>query len=192
MIAQPAKDDALPGTLAMGPALRRWRALHRVKQAHAAELFGVAQSTISRWEAGAQAMEPAEHAKVAAVVAARLDAAADRVLAQLVSESPRPVHLVCDLTHKLLALSPSRAAGFGCPPETLIGRSLWPFATDALRAMEARLADLGWHDGPGPAPVEFQTGANRSTLVPVRHSLCRWTRILLSDGTAARIVETLA
>lgn len=186
-----AQHEVTPRTMAIGPALRHWRALHRVKQAHAAELFGVAQSTISRWEAGTQAMEPAEHAKVAAVVAARLDAAADRVLARLVSESPRRVHLVCDLTHRLLALSASRAAGFGCPPETLIGRSLWRFASDPLRAMEARLPELGWHDGPGPAPIEFQTGANRSTVVPVRHSLCRWTRILLSDGTAARIVETL-
>jgi len=34
----------------LGPQLKRWRALHRVKQSHAAELFGVAQSTISRWE----------------------------------------------------------------------------------------------------------------------------------------------
>lgn len=178
--------------MAMGPALRRWRALHRVKQAHAAELFGVAQSTISRWEAGSQAMEPAERVKVENIVSARLDAAADRVLAGLFAESPRPVHLVCDLTHRLLALSATRAAGFGCSPETLIGRSLWPFATDPLRAMEARLPDLGWHDGPGPAPIEFQTGANGSTMVPVRPSLCRWTRILLSDGTAARLVETLA
>src|SRR6185312_845095 len=82
--------------LALGRALRRWRLLHRVKQEHAAQIFGVAQSTISRWEAGRQAMEPTERTKLEAIVCARLDSAADRVLAALVNESPRPVHLLCE------------------------------------------------------------------------------------------------
>ena len=46
----------------LGPQLKRWRTLHRMKQSHAAELFGVAQSTISRWEAGIQQMSPDERA----------------------------------------------------------------------------------------------------------------------------------
>jgi transcriptional regulator with XRE-family HTH domain len=91
--------------LALGSALRRWRLLHRVKQAHAAELFGVAQSTISRWEAGRRVMEPMERTNVEALVSARLNGAADQVLDELVRESSRNVHLVCDLTHRLLACS---------------------------------------------------------------------------------------
>jgi transcriptional regulator with XRE-family HTH domain len=87
--------------LALGIALKRWRLLHRVKQTHAAEMFGVAQSTISRWEAGLQQMEPAERARVERLLAARLESAADRALERLVTESPREVHLVCDLTHRL-------------------------------------------------------------------------------------------
>ena len=177
---------------ALGPALRRWRLLHRVKQAHAAELFGVAQSTISRWESGRQAMEPKEQAKVEAIVGTRLDAAADRVLAGLVCESPRAVHLICDLTHRLLACSPQRARQFGVPESDLIGRSLWRFATPELIAVEATLAGRGWHDLPAPAPIEFDTGDNRSRIVRIRQSRCRWTRLLLSDGSPARLVETLA
>jgi transcriptional regulator with XRE-family HTH domain len=131
---------------ALGPALRRWRLLHRVKQAHAAELFGVAQSTISRWESGLQAMEPAEQAKVEAVVGARFDAAADRVLAALICESPRAVHLICDLTHRLLACSSRRAEQFGVPQSELIGRSLWRFAPPKLVAVEGTLAGRGWYE----------------------------------------------
>jgi transcriptional regulator with XRE-family HTH domain len=178
-------------SLPLGAALRRWRLLHRVKQAHAAELFGVAQSTISRWEAGRQAMEPGEQAKVEAVVAARLDTAADRALAALVTESPRAVHLVCDLTHRLLALSSARASEFGVPTRALIGRSLRRYATAEIVATDEALAERGWHDAPAPLPVEFETGANRSRIVPIRPSRCRWTRLLLSDGTPARLVETL-
>ena len=69
----------------LGPQLKRWRALHRVKQNHAAELFGVAQSTISRWEAGRQQMSPDERATAERLLAARLDSAGDHALARLVA-----------------------------------------------------------------------------------------------------------
>lgn len=177
--------------LALGAALRRWRILHRVKQEHAAELFGVNQSTISRWEMGRQSMEPKELTKVEAVVSARLDASADRVLAVLVSESPRVVHLMCDLTHRLLACSSGRAAEFGVPESELMGRSLWPYATAELIAEEQRLGDQGWYDEPAPMPLQIDTSENRSPIVPIWRSRCCWTRLLLSDGTPVRLVETL-
>ncbi|MDT9120704.1 hypothetical protein RSW84_25050, partial [Escherichia coli] len=79
--------------------LRRWRTLHRVKQTHAAELFGVAQSTISRWEAGVQDMLPDERHRAETLLHARLSSAADHALARLIDAHPRAVHLVCDLTH---------------------------------------------------------------------------------------------
>lgn len=178
--------------LALGRALRRWRLLHRVKQEHAAQLFGVAQSTVSRWEAGRQAMEPAERAKLEAMVSARLDSAADRVLAALVSESPRPVHLICDLTHCLLACSAKRAEEFGVCATDLMGNSLLCYATEEILAKEETLANVGWYDESVPRSVEFYTGANGSLIVPIWESCCRWTRLLLSDGTAARLVETLS
>jgi predicted XRE-type DNA-binding protein len=37
----------LPMSSKLGPALRTWRALRRIKQSHAAELFGVSQATIA-------------------------------------------------------------------------------------------------------------------------------------------------
>ncbi|MEX5341455.1 helix-turn-helix domain-containing protein [Pseudomonas sp. I2] len=177
---------ALPGI-----ALRRWRLLHRVKQSHAAALFNVTQSTISRWESGVQAMDPLAHEKLERLLAARLDAAADQALARLVRESSRPVHLICDLTHRLLACSPSRAAQFASPLNDLLGRSLWRFATPEIVSKEFALDESGWREALAPPALEFTTGNNDSSLVPISQSLCRWTRIPLSDGTAARLVETL-
>ena len=176
----------------LGAMLRRWRRLHRVKQADLAERLDVNQSTISRWEAGTQQIETVERARIETLLAARLDSAADHVLATLVSESPRAMHLVCDLTHRLLACSPSRQAELGLAPAEIIGRSLWPYATEQVVMPETALTQSGWRESAWVAPVEFQTGENGSTIVPIRSSLCRWTRLTLSDGTAARLVETLA
>ncbi|KWA00262.1 XRE family transcriptional regulator [Burkholderia territorii] len=175
----------------LGPQLKRWRTLHRVKQSHAAELFGVAQSTISRWEAGIQQMSADERAMAERLLAARLDSAGDRALARLIAGSTARMHLVCDLTHRLLACSPSRAAEFTRPLSTLVGTSLWRYASPEIVRMEAALDPLGWHDRAGPPSVEFATGANASRVVPIRGSTCRWTRMMLSDGSAARLVETL-
>lgn len=174
-----------------GIALRRWRLLHRVKQTHAAQLFNVTQSTLSRWENGVQAMDAAAHQQLERLLCARLDSAADQALAGLVNESSRAVHLVCDLTHRLLACSPSRAAQFSRPLGDLMGQSLWRYATAQICQAEAALDDTGWREIQAPPALQFSTGSNASSLVPIRPSLCRWTRMVLSDGSAARLVETL-
>lgn len=185
-MTDPLLKPALPGI-----ALRRWRLLHRVKQSHAAQMFNVTQSTISRWESGVQAIDPVAHHQLEQLLSARLDTAADHALARLVSESCRPVHLVCDLTHRLLACSPARAAQFTRPLSQLLGQSLWCFVTPEIVRSEQALDALGWREVSAPPSLEFITGSNDSELVPIRQSHCRWTRLTLSDGTAARLVETL-
>jgi transcriptional regulator with XRE-family HTH domain len=162
-----------------------------VKQSHAAELFNVNQSTISRWESGTQAMEPAERARAEALLSARLDAAADHALARLVNESPRPVHLVCDITHRLLASSARRAAEFGAPLSLLLGRSLWRYATPEIAGKEALLDNIGWRDALAPPSLEFVDGHQQFAASAHCAEPCRWTRLTLSDGTSARLVETL-
>lgn len=178
-----------PATL--GLSLRRWRTLNRVKQSHAAELFGVGQSTVSRWENGLQIMETAERIKVETVIAANVDAAADGVLAQLVSDASRPVHLVCDYTHRLLACSAPREREFGRPISQLRGRSMFRYASDEIAMQEALLETRGWYDFPTPEPIVMHTGANRSRIVRIKPSCCRWTRLTLSTGAVVRLVETL-
>ena len=177
---------SLPGVM-----LRRWRLLHHVKQSHAAELFSVTQSTISRWESGALDLDSLAHEKLEKLLAARLTTAADQALGRMVRESSRPVHLICDLTHRLLACSSSRAAQFATPVSELLGSSLWRFATPTIISMEADLDRLGWREAFAPPALEFLTGDNHSSIVPISQSLCRWTRIPLSDGATTRLVESL-
>jgi transcriptional regulator with XRE-family HTH domain len=175
----------------LGRSLRQWRALRRVKQAHAAELLQVSQAMVSRWEAGSQIPDLDEQDRLRALMSARLDSAADQALARLVRQSPGSLHLVCDLTHRLLAASPGRNRDWGCPPEDLIGVSLWRFATPEIVAAEAALSDGGWFE-PDPPAIEIATGANGSPIVPIRAGWMRWTRFQLSDGAFVRLAETVA
>ncbi len=108
---------------------------------------------------------------------------------RLVRSSPDPVHLVCDVTHALLVASGTREREFGVSRDDLIGRSLWHHAGPGIVEAEVRLRDLGWYE-PAARAVVLRTGSNTSREVPIADSLCRWTRIQLSDGSFARLVRT--
>lgn len=174
-----------------GRALRRWRRLRGVKQSHAAELVGVTQATLSRWERGHHRIPEAATRKLSRLLAAPLDSAADAGLRRLVESSALPVHLVCDLSHRLLAASPARLAEWRAGASELRGVSLWRFATDEIRSAEARLGDIGWYDD-GAVQVSFWTGANDSPIVAIRPGLLVWERLQLGDGTLARLVTSAA
>ncbi|MBS0518904.1 MAG: helix-turn-helix transcriptional regulator [Proteobacteria bacterium] len=180
----------LPPAEALGRALKAWRGLRRVKQSHAAELFGVSQGTVSRWEAGRQAPSAREAARLRALLGATPDGAADAAILQLVRSSTAPVHLVCDMSHRLLAASRARARAWRVPAESLQGTSLWRYASDDIRRAEQCLGERGWFE-PDAAPVTLVTRPNRFAEVPIRAGRVRWTRLRLSDGSFARLVETL-
>jgi transcriptional regulator with XRE-family HTH domain len=175
----------------LGRSLRLWRALRRVKQAHAAELLRVSQAMVSRWEAGTLVPDAEEQARLRQLMSARLDSAADHALARLVTDSSTSAHLVCDLTHRLLAASCGRSRDWDFRTPELLGVSLWRFATPEIQAAEAALTEDGWFE-PEPPAVELDTGANGSPVVPIRQGRMRWTRLQLSDGAFVRLAETIA
>lgn len=176
--------------LPIGRALRRFRRLNGVKQGDVAERLGVSQGSVSRWESGGQEPEPAHRARIAAMIAAQCGSDGDAALKRLVSSSTLPVHLVCDATHRLLAYSPARAAGWQVDAAAWIGASLWRFASPEIVAAEAALADRGWFER-GFHALEFRTGANGSHAIPVMPGLMRWETILLADGRVGRLATTL-
>lgn len=182
--------DAAPAPPhALGRSLRAWRAMRRVKQAHAAEVLGVSQATVSRWEGGVLAPSQREAARLADLLAARPDSDADRALLDLVETSTEAAHLICDLSHRLLAASPARSREWGPAKEDLLGVSLWRYASPAIVAAEAGLEQAGWYEPLAPA-LTVETGPNDSNEVPIRSGRVDWTRLRLSDGRFARLVRT--
>lgn len=173
----------------LGRSLRTWRAIRRIKQDHAAHLLGVSQATVSRWESAQAEPDAADAKALRELMAARLDSNADRMLGQLVRQSRHAVHLVCDMTHQLLAASPAREAQFKLPVSELLGRSLWRCATEEIVAAEGRLAALGWYEQ-APPVVAFRTRRRESDELVILPCAMRWVRFQLSDGSFARLVET--
>jgi transcriptional regulator with XRE-family HTH domain len=179
-----------PCSLAL--TLRLVRRLRGIKQAHAAELLGVTQPTVSRIERGELKPVGALRDRLLDLVFARIHPARDAALCRLVEGSARPVHLVCDLTHRLLAASVPREREWRRSTSELRGQPLWRYASEAIRAAEARLPDLGWGERDGTHGLTFVTDANGLDELPIVAGVQIWERILLSDGSPARLVTSPA
>lgn len=172
----------------LGPSLRRWRVLNRVKQAALAEQIGVSQAKISRWESGAQSPDRREVRLLQRLLTARPTSAADQALLDLVRTSRQPVHLICDLTHRLLAASPGRTSKWRVSPGDLVNTSLWRFASRGIEAGEAALDAKGWYEPVAP-DVTIETERAEHAELTIRAGQIRYTRMPLSDGSFARLVQ---
>ncbi|MEP4767650.1 MAG: helix-turn-helix transcriptional regulator [Roseibium sp.] len=172
----------------LGPSLRRWRTLNRIKQTALASELGVSQSKISRWESGHSSPPYADSFKIRQLLRARPNSASDKSLLELVASSNIAVHLVCDLTHRLLAVSPKRANDWHIPLAELMNRPLWRFASDGIRTAENRLADCGWFEPQAP-DIVFNTERAEFPEITIPERPIRITRVPLSDGSFARLVR---
>lgn len=173
------------------------RVLRRIKQVHLAELLGVSQATVSRWESGTIAPDEEHGRRIRELLNGSLDHHGDRALKRLVESSALPIHLICDATHRLLAASPARERDWGRSVNELEGVSLWPFASRELEEAELKLAAKGWQAEPptselGSQPATIWTAGNSSNSeVRINPSLVLWERMSLTDGSIARLVTTL-
>jgi transcriptional regulator with XRE-family HTH domain len=176
--------------LPIGLALRRFRRLNMVKQSAIAERLGVSQGCVSRWESGTHRPDSAQRGRIVQLICASAGDDRDAALRRLVESSQRPVHLICDSTHRLLAASRSRAASWRIDVSELVGRSLWPFASPEIEAAEAGLAGSGWFERPYQS-LELRTGGNGRSDVPVPPGRMLWESLPLSDGRVGRLTTTI-
>jgi transcriptional regulator with XRE-family HTH domain len=180
------------GTInAFGFDMRRMRLLRGMKQQHLAQLLGVDQATISRWERGTLAPSKKQSDAARRLLVDKPAPMQDMALKRLVESSTQKVHLICSRSHRLLAASPARTAAWQVDATTLLGTSMLGYASDDILEAEASLNELGWHEGE-IAALEVRTGANRDPYVPIAPGTMLWERIVLADGTIGRLVTTVA
>jgi transcriptional regulator with XRE-family HTH domain len=173
-----------------GHALRRLRLLHGMKQSHLAELLGVTQATVSRWERGLMSLTEAQQDAARRLLAHTPDPAQDAALKRLVVTSALKVHLICDRTHRLLAASPARQAEWRADAGEFLGKSLLAYASPEILAAEAGLEALGWHEG-RLSCLSVDTGPNTDPVVRIPPGRMLWERVGLADGMAGRLVTTI-
>ena len=77
-----------------GRQVRRARLLRHMKQSHLAELMGVDQATVSRWERGTLALSDGRWSAVLQLLTGPSDSSYDAALERLVQRPARKVHLV--------------------------------------------------------------------------------------------------
>jgi transcriptional regulator with XRE-family HTH domain len=171
----------------VGAVLRRARMVRGMKQTHLAELLGVNQATVSRWERGHLAPTEAQGARLRAIFeTAPYLASHDSALRRLVEGSAHRVHLICDRTHRFLAASEARWSQWRLERSDLDGACMLAFASDDILRAEQSLDHLGWRDG-RLCELEVETGANDRPDVPILSGRFVWQQVLLSDGSVARL-----
>lgn len=174
----------------LGQRLRRLRRSKGLKQAYIAELAGVNQATVSRWEAGA--VQPSEDTAQGLFRALAAAPAQDAALQRLVQHCSQPAHLITDIDHRLLAASLPRQQVWGVPASDLLHTSLWQFATEDIAQAEAQLAASGWWEQEAPYPVLVQVRTAQTVGLHIRRSTMLWERLWLANGVPARLCTTLS
>lgn len=175
-----------------GPVLRRIRVVRRLKQQALADLVGVTQATVSRWESGDLAPSLDQRRRLIRLLRSTATLNADHGLRRLVETSPLQVHLVCDITHRLLAASPSREAEWLSDARSWEGRSLYRFATEEIRQAEGKLDACGWFEGRVPGAYFWTEAGDPETPIRIQEGYCIWERLTLNDGSPVRMATTLA
>lgn len=176
----------VPPFPSFGHRLRRQRRALGLKQLALAQELGVDQTSVSRWESGHHTPEPDVQQRVfKALAQSRTD---DAALRRLVEHSNDCVHLVEDTSHICLAYSRTRARDWRTSQKSMLGVSLWQFATDEIRIAEAGLADSDWWSVQMPEPRIFRTSEATHDAIRISAGGIRWERLYLADGTPARLV----
>lgn len=174
----------------LGRNLRRFRRLQGIKQGHLAEMLGVSQGSVSRWESGVHEPDDAAQERISALIAASADNRGDAALKRLILSSPLRVHLVCDATHRLLAVSPGRALAWRADVGAYLGTSLWRHASVQIIEAEGKLAAGGWFERPFQS-CRFHTGPNDSRTIIITPGVMEWESIPLSDGRVGRLTTAI-
>jgi len=178
--------------LPLGRRLRRFRILRQIKQERLAGDLGVSQGMLSRWESGVHEPSPGARCRIERMLEQHERVGIDSTLRRLIEYSPFPVHLVCDDTLALLAVSQARQAEWRIEVSSFYGVSLRRFATQEITEAERKLRQLGWFEGGGSGIARFITSGNDDPDVPILPSRVVWERIGIADGRVGLLVTNEA
>jgi len=138
-------DESGDSGCANWPAeIRRFRLLHAMKQANLAEILGVDQATVSRWESGFSIPELGMQRRLRDMI---FRSAPDKALVRhWVSIAPAQVQLSTP-ERKAIAASASYCAVHGVRQDQIVGMDMTPTHSEDSRRMWSIIRDNGFYRG---------------------------------------------
>lgn len=170
--------------------LRRARRARGIKQTHLAELVGVSQSTLSKWENGTATLSQKHHDRLFQVLGTHASSISDSWLLRLVRHSTRQVHLMRESDHRLLAASHLRICEWKREYSEVASGPLSRDLPSDIAAAEQRLNEFDdetrWR-----VPAVLHVDGREHGVYEIERGLLLWEWVTLSDGELARLVTNI-
>ena len=164
--------------------------MRALKQAAFAELIGVDQATISRWESGRQSPDLAMQQRLRDLMR-RIDPGEEVLLRHWINASVGYTVLV-DEDRVIRAASPSYCSIHGVSATEVLGRSTIPTFTAELERALWLAVDRGFFEGEvASATVVARTNALSGQPRDIA-GMSVWTPVPLTDGRVLRRVDRIA
>lgn len=173
-----------------GAQLRRFRRLRALKQTALAEIVGVDQATVSRWESGRQNPDLRMQQRLRDLMR-RIEPREEVLLKHWIDASVGYT-VLCDEHRIIRAASSSYCDIHGVSPAEVLGRSSLPvFTADLERALWLAV-EQGFFEG----EVASVTVVSRWNMLSGRRrgvgGIAVWTPVPLADGQIWRRIDRLA
>ena len=178
------------GLVDWGAQLRRFRRLRALKQTALAELIGVDQATVSRWESGRQSPDLSMQQRLRDLMR-RIEPREEVLLSHWINASVGYT-VLCDEDRIIRAASPSYCTIHGIAASDVVGMSSIPAYTAELERALWLAVDRGFFEG----DVASITVVGRANALSGRPrdipGISVWTPVPLTDGRVLRRVDRIA
>lgn len=173
-----------------GAQLRRFRRSRALKQSALAEMIGVDQATVSRWETGRQSPDLGMQRRLRGLMR-RMEPREEALLKHWINASVGYT-VLCDQDRIVRAASPSYCKIHGVSAAAVLGASTVPVFTAELERALWQTVDEGFFEG----DVASVTVVSRVNALSGRDrgvaGISVWTPVPLSDGQILRRVDRIA
>jgi transcriptional regulator with XRE-family HTH domain len=160
------------------PQLRQFRRLRAIKQIVLAEMAGVDQATISRWERGRTIPDSAMQKRLCSLM--RRTPNDEALLRHWIKSSPAQVVLSTP-DRIIVAASSGYAAAHGVAPDEIVGMSTRPMYTEENEFIWQRNRQHGFYRGEVASTLSVLR-ARRLLSGQLSGVKVLWTPVKLSDG----------
>jgi DNA-binding XRE family transcriptional regulator len=169
--------------------LRRFRRQRALKQVALADMLGVDQATVSRWESGRQSPDLGMQRRLRSLM--QQAGPRQEVLLRHWIDTAVGFTSLTDENRVAVAASPSFCAYHGVDASDLVGMSTVPAFTEELEQLWGIAVDHGFLEG----DIASVTAVSRANLLSGKErnvgTIAVWTPIPLNDGQILRRVDVI-